>query len=119
MSVSSLLRFSGRGFAYVALEMDFEFHENTTLAFQVTGNFDRLELAGILREIITIRNTNPFECPGELNYLNKVSKSLQSLDFHYLGNGSLSILVNKCRVLFVGEANLLQDFCEKLENYND
>lgn len=117
MKLNSVLRFDGRGFAYACVDMEDNFHEFTTFTMQVTGNFEPEKLAEILDSLLVIRNTNPYDVQGEekLHYYSIVSETYGSLEFNYLGNGVVSILVNKSRVLYSGEANFLYDFVAKLK----
>lgn len=117
MKLNSVLRFDGRGFAYACVDMEGTFHEFTTFTMQVTGCFESEKLAEILDSLLKVRNTNPHDVKDtkELHYYNTVTKTYGSLEFNYLGNGVISILVNKSRVLYCGEANFLYDFVAKLK----
>lgn len=116
MKINSVLRLDGRGMAYAFIEEEESFSDITSFSMQFTGNYEASELAPILRSIINIRNTNPFDYSIDgLNYFSTVTKTCGHLEFNYLGNGTTTIIINKCRVLFCGETNVLTDLCEKLE----
>ncbi|PTH78968.1 hypothetical protein [Aeromonas veronii] len=111
MSIKSVLRFDHKGFAYAAIDNSTSFHEKSSFSFQACGNYDPQEIGLILTELMHIRNTNPHN--GEINYFSKVTRECKDIDFHYNGNGNLSIIINKSRVAFSGEANMLSDFAKK------
>lgn len=115
MKINSVLRLDGRGMAYAFIEEEESFSEFTSFSMQFTGNYEAAELATILRSLINIRNTNPYDSIDGVSYFNHVTKTYGHLEFNYLGNGTTTIIINKCRVLFCGETNLLTDLCEKLE----
>lgn len=115
MKINSVLRLDGRGLAYAFIEETDNFDEFTSFSMQFTGNYEAGELSTILRELINTRNTNPYDNRDGVNYFSSVTKTCGHLEFNYLGNGTTTIIINKCRVLFCGETNILTDLCEKLE----
>lgn len=112
MSFKSVLRFSHNGFAYCVVDMEGPFSPDTVTSFQVVGLYDPKEISNVVKELIEIRNTNPYD-NSNVNYHSKKTINVGELEFNYLGSGVISIIVNKSRVLFSGEANRLKGFANK------
>lgn len=116
--MQSILRFDHHGIAYAMVSFDGRFHETTVLSFQVTGNYNPHDIGNAVQKLINLRNTHPHD--SERNYFSEETISVGKLDFHYKGNGYISAIVNKTRVLFCVEANALKDFAAKcLECHTD
>lgn len=109
--MQSILRFDHHGIAYAMVSFDGRFHETTVLSFQVTGNYNPHDIGNAVQKLIDLRNTHPHD--SERNYFSEETISVGKLDFHYRGNGYISAVVNKARVLFCVEANTLKDFAAK------
>ena len=109
--MQSILRFDHHGIAYAMVCFDGRFHETTTLSFQVAGNYSASDVGYALNTLIKLRNTNPHD--SDRNYRTEESIKVGNMEFHYLGNGHISAIVNKTRVLFCVEANTLVDFMQK------
>lgn len=112
MSFKSILRFNPNGFAYCMVDMEGSFSPDTVISFQVVGPYDPKEISNVIKQLIEIRNTNHYD-NSEVNYYSKKTINVGGLEFNYLGSGVISIIVNKSRVLFSGEANRLKDFADK------
>jgi hypothetical protein len=94
------------------VDIEGPFSPDTVTSFQVVGMYDPKEISNVVKQLIEIRNTNPYD-NSEVNYYSKKTIGVGELEFNYLGSGVISVIVNKSRVLFLGEVNRLKDFADK------
>lgn len=110
--IQSVLRFDNYGIAYAMVDTVGQFHMNTTLSFQVAGWYEPGEVAAALKYLIGLRNTSAYDDPVN-NFRTRAMRKVGNIQFNYFGEGQISAIVNRSRVLFCVEANMLNDLMQK------